>query len=189
MKTLDFAQAAQLLQLASSNEIEDWLKSVAGRAVLNDEAYWRPIGDQSSNAGAIEVSADEINPLVERVVNGMEAVVELRIAESLKQNPPPPLPASPREAIEKLFKIPNGQTRLLEENQARPLADQIQVILRGAKELPTIIVRDQRIGIHPRQFHSTIVSLGQSVKGQRPYLIGMYGQGALLPSKNVSTHS
>ena len=51
--------------------------------------YWRNVGDQRSNAGPIEASADEINPLVERIVNGMEAVIELRVAESGEQPPEP----------------------------------------------------------------------------------------------------
>ena len=42
---------------------------------------------------------------------------------------------------------------------------------------PTIEVRDCGIGIHPSDFAGSILSLGQSDKGQKPYLVGMYGQG------------
>ena len=48
---------------------------------------------------------------------------------------------------------------------------------KGDQQTPTVEVRDNGIGIHPTEFADTIVALGQSEKGQRPYLIGMYGQG------------
>ena len=145
-----------------------------GTEVLSDQAYWRPVGDQSSNAGAIEASPDEINPLIERVVNGMEAVIELKWIQHTPTKLPP---RTPKKAIETLFNIPNGEARLLTEEQARSLADQVQLVLRGDRDRPTVLVRDRGIGIHPNDFPESIVSLGQSDKGERPYLIGMYGQG------------
>jgi len=57
------------------------------------------------------------------------------------------------------------------------MAEKVQLVLRGEKADPTVIVKDQGIGIHPNNFKATIVELGQSDKGQRPYLVGMYGQG------------
>ena len=164
----------RLLELDSGTAVEAWLTETLGPEVLSDQRYWRPVGDQSSNAGAIEASPDEINPLIERVVNGMEAVIELK----WHQQPSAEwLPQTPKEAIETLFSIPNGEARLLSEEQARILADQVHLVLRGDREHPTVLVRDKGIGIHPNDFAESIVSLGQSDKGERPYLIGMYGQG------------
>ena len=164
---------SELLAIDSSDHLEAWLKRVVGANVLNDEQYWRNVGDQSSNAGPIEASADEINPLVERIVNGMEAIIELRVAESGEK------PPNPRAAIEALFDIPRGESRLLDERAARELGRHLAVSLRGQslRTDPTIEVRDRGLGIHPDDFSGTILALGQSDKGQKPYLIGMYGQG------------
>ena len=177
MLAVDLVLASRLLDLKYPSEVESFIREIAGTGVMSDETSWQPVGAQRSNAGAIEVSADEINPLVERVVNGMEAVVDLRFSEWRRLNPTAVIPSNPKEAIEKLFDIPGGLTRHLTENQGQVLANQVQLILRGDKEQPTIVVRDRGIGIHPSDFASTIVSLGQSEKGQKPYLIGMYGQG------------
>ena len=164
----------RLLELESGAAVEAWLTETLGAEVLSDERYWQPVGGQLSNAGAIEASPDEINPLIERVVNGIEAVIELKWHQ---RAPTEWLPQTPKEAIETLFSIPNGESRLLSEEQARSLADQVHLVLRGDRDQPTVLVRDRGIGIHPSDFAESIVSLGQSDKGERPYLIGMYGQG------------
>ena len=165
--------AKELLALASSDQVERWLREHVSDDVFDIDSYWRPVGDLLSNAGAIEASPDEINPLVERIVNGMEAVIELKWRQAALGKEP----KSPRDAIEKLFGIPNGRSRVLSSDMAQRHADQVELIFRGNSDLPTVIVRDHGIGIHPIDFSGTIVAIGQSNKGQKPYLIGMYGQG------------
>lgn len=166
-------QAQNLLGITSSKKLESWLKDLAGPNVFSDENYWQNVGSQRSNAGPIEASADEINPLVERIVNSIEAVIELRVANSGT------LPVDPRDAIEKLFQVPGGDCSRLEWQKAQELAKHVSVTLRGKSRdtIPTIEVRDKGIGIHPSNFANSILALGQSDKGQKPYLIGMYGQG------------
>lgn len=163
--------AAELLDIDSSFKLESWLKGFVSSDIFEDESYWRNVGNLRSNAGSIEASADEINPLVERVVNAIEAVIELRVAEFGRQ------PENPREAIETLFDIPQGESWRLDETQAQKLAQDVVLTFKGDQQTPTVEVRDNGIGIHPTEFADTIVALGQSEKGQRPYLIGMYGQG------------
>ena len=167
----DPALAEQLLVLDSPEDVEAFLRRVEGPDVLEDDRRWRPVGGLSSNAGSIEASADEINPIVERIVNGIESVIELEVARATSD------PQSAREAIETLFSIPQGAARLLDESAAQQMADRVLVSLRGSRAAPTIVVRDRGIGVHPDEFESTILSLQRSEKGQKPYLVGMYGQG------------
>src|SRR5262249_25209127 len=47
----------------------------------------------------------------------------------------------------------------------------------GDDSRPTVIVEDWGIGQHPSNFPSTLLSLHQSIKREKPYLIGRYGQG------------
>ncbi len=173
MKSISTEQATQLLAITSKDQLETWLTALLGSEVFNTDDHWRLVGDQRSNAGAIEQSADEINPLVERIVNGMEAVIELRVANSEIR------PSNLAEAIELLFGVPQGRARFLDEAQARKLAQHVRVTIRGQQQGsdPTIDVRDFGLGIHPKEFANTILALGQSDKGRKPYLIGMYGQG------------
>ena len=163
----------ELLSLESTDQLESWLSRTFHAAILTDDSYWRLVGDQRSNAGSIEQSADEINPIAERIVNGIEAVLELRVAETGME------PGSPRHAIESLFGAPQGRARLLNDTDARRLAGEVVVTLRGPDRSvdPTIQVRDFGLGIHPTEFPNTVLALGQSDKGQKTYLVGMYGQG------------
>jgi hypothetical protein len=177
MQELNLRQARQLLALQSSVDVEQWLKGVVGPDVLSNERYWRPVGGQTSNAGAIEASADEINPLIERVVNAPEAVIELKLADSIADDSNMVIPANPRTAIEVLWEIPRGEARWLKEDEGRANAHDVELVFRGERDTPTIVVRDRGIGIHPDDFANTIVSLGSSDKGQKLYLVGMYGQG------------
>ena len=165
--------AEELLNLTSSDEVERWLREHITDDVFENDSYWRPVGDQISNAGPIEASPDEINPLVERIVNGMEAIIELKWEQAKLDSEP----RSTRMAIEQLFGVPGGRARNLTSTQAQLHAGLVELVLRGNREKPTVLVRDKGIGIHPTEFSETILALNQSRKGQRPYLLGMYGQG------------
>ena len=174
---MEFLQTTEafrsLLDLDSAEQLEGWLKLAAGPDVFGDSANWKLVGNQTSNAGAIEQSPDDINPLIERIVNGMEAVVELRRMEDGSR------PENPADAIQSLFRIPEGKSRLLDETAAQRMAGFVTMTLRGRNRtnLPTIDIRDVGIGLHPDEFADTILALGQSTKGRQPHLIGMYGQG------------
>ena len=139
----------------------------------SESDHWKNVGNQRSNAGAIEASADEINPLIERIVNSMEAMIELRVADSRT------VPDTPRDAIRRLFHVPDGDCSRLEWQEAQELAQHVLVTFKGESRnsRPTIEIRDKGIGIHPSDFADSILALGQSDKGQKPYLVGLYGQG------------
>ena len=88
-------------------------------------------------------------------------------------------PEGPRDAVRTLFGLPSGDSSQLDSNTARSIAQDVNVVFKGKRRnsTPTIEIIDRGIGIHPLAFSDTILDLGQSVKGQKPYLIGMYGQG------------
>ena len=173
MRITSTEQLQELLNISSGRQLASWLQHLIGTNVMEADGYWRNVGDQRSNAGSIEASADEINPLVERIVNSMEAVIELRVLSTGEE------PSSPRNAIETLFGVPRGECRWLDREVARELAQHITVSFRGdgLRTDPAIEVRDKGMGIHPSEFPDTILALGQSDKGQKNYLVGMYGQG------------
>ena len=166
-------EARKLLEFTTSEELESWLRDSVGVDLDSDSAHWKNVGNLRSNAGPIEASADEINPLVERIVNSMEAVIELRVAARGT------VPDNPRDAIAKLFHVPDGDCSRLDWQKAQEIAQYVSVTFRGESRnsKPTIEVRDKGLGIHPSEFANTILALGQSDKGQKPYLVGMYGQG------------
>jgi hypothetical protein len=150
----------------------------------NGHLHWVPIGRKRGNAGQISLAKKPIAPLAERLINGMEALIELLRQRELDTDPNAPAPASPREAVSRYFKLPPLELIPLQDKkslreEARKVARLLLLQLKWdskAKEF-AIIIRDRGIGQTPVRMHSTLLSLGSSDKGDKPYLIGVFGQG------------
>ena len=62
---------------------------------------------------------------------------------------------------------------------ARELAKRLRVKVnhdKASKEF-AVFIEDDGIGQTPSRMHETLLSLGSSDKGDKPYLIGLFGQG------------
>jgi hypothetical protein len=126
----------------------------------------------------VEVSPDPINPLVERLVNGIESLIQFELdLERLAHKGHQEIPTSVFEAAERYYGVPQGRSRNMSTTDRRRLAQNLKLILRGKRGMPTVIVQDKGIGIHPYDMPDTILSLANSSKGKKPYLIGAYGHG------------
>jgi hypothetical protein len=150
--------------------------------------HWVPVGRDRGNAGRIRLAGKPIYPTAERLVNGMEALIEMMRLRELQQNPGAPPPASPREAVLRYFNLPpldqiplseqkiNGKT--LREH-AREFARWLQLDLKFDRKLKefALSIRDHGVGQTPLKMHKTLLSLGSSDKGDKSYLIGVFGQG------------
>jgi hypothetical protein len=68
--------------------------------------HWVPVGRDRGNAGRIQLAGEPYNPLAERLVNGMEAIIEMARQQELLSNPGASVPQSPREAVERYFDLP-----------------------------------------------------------------------------------
>jgi hypothetical protein len=142
-----------------------------------------PIGRKRGNAGQISLAKRPINPLAERLINGMEAIIEMMRQRELLDDPTALPPVDPHEAVHRYFRlppleqIPSGPKQL--RQQAREIARLLVLQLKWdnkAKEF-AIVVRDSGIGQTAARMHSTLLSLGSSDKADKPYLIGVFGQG------------
>lgn len=152
------------------------------------QLHWIPVGRDRGNAGRIKLANRPINPPVERTINGMEALIELARRQELLANSEAPAPASPREAVRRYFELPpldqlpdaTGLIRGLQPRRyARELARKILLQVQWDKGLRewVVVIRDHGIGQAPERMHRTLLSLGSSDKGDKPYLIGVFGQG------------
>lgn len=137
-----------------------------------------PVGGNPSNAGPIEMASEPISPLIERLMNAFDGVIELYAAIKGSGQT---LPISPREAVTRWCDIKGGHAYNLTIQERQEIAEQIQVIIddsgEGKDKAPTFIFRDFGIGIHPDDWSHTILSLNKSNKLDKPYLAGAYGQG------------
>jgi hypothetical protein len=134
-----------------------------------------------------KLTACGTNPIAERLINGMEAIIELARLRELQKNHEAAMPMSPREAVLRYFGLPplDAAERMEEEERraTRICIDKIRRSLvvnldydRKTKQF-AIIVRDKGMGQSPSRMHDTLLSLGQSDKADKPYLIGVFGQG------------
>ena len=150
--------------------------------------HWIPVGRDRGNAGRITLAATPINPIAERTINGMEAIIELERSRELLRDPKAPAPKSPRDAVNRYFQIPTlDQIPKLDKSEAskalrvraRELARRLRVRVlfdKGSREF-TVGIEDDGIGQTPDAIHETLLSLGETTKGDKFYLIGVFGQG------------
>jgi len=149
--------------------------------------HWMPVGKDRGNAGRIKLAHNPINPIAERLINGMEALIELMQQREMLNDPSKEPPKSPREAIERYFGLPpldqlpkfEGQQRKGLMGTARELARKLRIHLlidKSSGEF-TVCIDDDGIGQLPEKVHKTLLSLGSTNKGDKPYLIGVFGQG------------
>jgi len=163
-----------ILQTATSvSEIEralDTFESTHGQLI-----QWVPVGGRENNVGTIEGSADPGRSIVERITNGIDAILE---KEHEKHNGKPDC-RTPREAAFSWMEVPLQGLSELTPTQRRGLSQQIAVKIQAGdgKEARLIEIRDEGIGITPENMRSTILSLNESNKIHKHYVAGMYGQG------------
>ena len=150
--------------------------------------HWLPVGRDRGNGGRIKLAGKPTNPIAERLVNGMEALIELARLRELARDPNAPMPNSPREAVHRYFGLPNLDSipRTKDTAKRRTLTEKINEARKGLevrllyekkdKEF-TVAIRDQGMGQEPGGIHSTLLSLGQTDKADKPYMIGVFGQG------------
>jgi len=169
---LNSAQVDTLFTLQTKSEVDKFIQDTC------PSATWRNLGDRESPAANVEVSPDPINPLVERLVNGMESLIQLELElERLTGKGYQGTPSSVFDAAGRYFGVPQGRARSLSTADRRQLAQNLKLILRGKHGAPTVVVQDKAMGIHPDDMPDTILSLANSSKGKKPYLIGAYGHG------------
>lgn len=150
--------------------------------------HWIPVGGERGNAGRIKQANQPVNPIAERAVNGMEAIIELSRQRELLANPSSAPPSSPRDAVLRYFGLPpldqlpklvaSEQTKAIRA-KSRELARQLRVRLSFDKPSREFVVsiEDEGIGQTPESIHRTLLSLGSTTKADKWYLIGVFGQG------------
>lgn len=137
---------------------------------------WIPVGKKENNKGPIEIATDPGRCIIERVTNGIDAVLEGE-HESHSGNP---RCQSPKEGARAWLGVPEEGLSALTTAQRRALAQRVTVTVmpgEDTRESRTVEVADRGVGLSPAQMPGTILSLNESNKMQKHYLAGVYGQG------------
>jgi hypothetical protein len=148
--------------------------------------HWVPVGGDRGNSGRIKLAGEPTGPIVERTVNGMESIIELARLLEKRDRPTTPMPASPRDAVLRYFGLPPLDVipRLDDQEEQKEMQRRINK-MRGRLSVRldfedrefTFLVRDEGMGQVASRMHSTLLSLGHTDKADKPYLIGVFGQG------------
>jgi hypothetical protein len=137
--------------------------------------HWVPVGGERGNAGRIKQANQPVNPIAERAINGMEAIIEMARHRELVAEPSACAPFSPRDAVHRYFSLPaldelpklaESETTKTIRARARELARQLRIRLifdKAAREF-TVAIEDDGIGQTPVRIHSTLLSLGSTTK-------------------------
>jgi hypothetical protein len=150
--------------------------------------HWFPVGRDRGNAGRIKLAGSPENPIAERTINAMEAVIDLERHRELRTSPDAIPPQTPREAAMRYFSLPPlhqlpGWPHPIQgkkpADHARDLARRVRVrLVRSPRPVEyAIVVEDDGIGQMASNVHRSLLSLGRSDKPDKPYLIGVFGQG------------
>jgi len=138
-------------------------------------ARWRNYGDLEANNGRINITSSPVSIFAERITNAIDAIIELEAEKnqqikSLK---------TPRKAVEVAFGIPEtGLTKILEKQRGDIVNEiGIEVFVRHRNNEINVAFRDKGIGLTRYEMPKTILSLNESNKIRKQYLVGQYGQG------------
>jgi hypothetical protein len=85
--------ASKLLGMRTKTEVSRFLEEISED--LGGNLKWFPVSGKNDNARSIELSTEQAPPLVERITNSIDAIIELCEADIPKDQP---RPQSPREA-------------------------------------------------------------------------------------------
>jgi hypothetical protein len=149
--------------------------------------HWLPVGLERGNGGRIKLAGEPMNPIAERAVNGMESLIELARLSELLRDPSAVMPANPRQAVLRYFGLPRlDAIERMDKEKRKELRERVNEVRRHlsihldhdrkTKQF-AVTVQDEGMGQLPARMHETLLSLGQSDKADKPYLIGVFGQG------------
>jgi hypothetical protein len=147
--------------------------------------HWVPVGRDRGNSGRIKLGGEPTGPLAERAVNGMEAIIELARLRELLTHPRTPMPSTPRDAVLRYFGLPRlDEIPSMDPDKRREMQQLINDVRKKLEVHVTFedrefafLVRDKGMGQPADRIHSTLLSLGHTDKADKPYLIGVFGQG------------
>lgn len=137
---------------------------------------WMPVGGRKNNSGTIQAAGDPARSLIERVTNGIDAVLE----RAFQEHNGKPDCRSPREAAGAWFGVPKSGLHKLSNQERRKLAQgSVSLTLSpgDGKAKRTVIVADHGLGLSAEQMPRTILSLNAENKIDKFYLSGAFGQG------------
>jgi hypothetical protein len=162
----------RLLAAGTEDEVQAILDA-GGLAA--DASKWTPYGNNESFYGVVEnQQAHPIPALVEKVTNGIDAILEKRVLQEGIGIRSKEAPKSVREALDRYF----PQHRNWDVGDARrQQARNLQIVASGPRRDTSLLVYDDGVGQAPQDFPDTFLSLLRGNKNDVHFVQGKYNMG------------
>lgn len=162
----------RLLAAGTEDEVQGILD---GEGLTNDSTKWTPYGDNESFYGVVEnQQAHPVPALVEKVTNGIDAILEKKVLQAGLDIRAPEAPRSVREALDRYF--PDHRNWDLGDARRRQARD-LQIVASGPRRDTSLLVYDDGVGQAPEDFSRTFLSLLRGNKNDVHFVQGKYNMG------------
>jgi len=175
-----------LLRAESELEI---VRLLDGAGLWTDDSAWRPLGDNESNYGIVNnQQGDAFGALVEKIVNSIDARLELACLLAGIDPTSEDAPRTGREVVARFVEEADGELKdsdgllaLWGERGIDVLAHarNICVVATGSRDHtpPNISIIDKGVGQTPSNFPTTFMSLVSGNKAKIPFVTGKWNMG------------
>jgi hypothetical protein len=164
----NYTEAMFLNELVSARSSEAIEQSVRNWIDEHGEDGFVPIGRDSANARAMEAMKDAVRAHNEIVTNSFDALVDFAEKGNLFN---PPAPTNATEALDQAAEM--GAAVMVATTFPADIDGRVDY----RTSLRNVTTSDEALGVEARQFGSTIMQTGESVKISNPLALGMWGQG------------
>ena len=136
---------------------------------------WRPYGDNEAFYGVVEnQQAHPVPALVEKIMNGIDAILEKKVVEDGIDVRSDRAPKSVKEALDRYF--PNHRNWDLGDFRRQQARD-LQIVASGPRRDTSLLIYDNGIGQTPENFPKTFLSLLRGNKNDVHFVQGKYNMG------------
>lgn len=162
----------RLIKSGTENEVQAILDA---EGLATDSSKWTPYGDNESFYGVVEnQQAHPVPALVEKITNGIDAILEKKVREDGIDIKSREAPASLQEALDRYF--PNHRDWDVGEARRKQAGD-LQIVASGPRRDTSLLVYDNGVGQAPADFGSTFLSLLRGNKNEVHFVQGKYNMG------------
>ena len=161
-----------LFRCSKEEEVGQFLKYYS---LIDSSENWASYGGTRSNFSVVEnQQSGPVPALIEKVTNGIDAILMRRCVENDIDPRSPQAPRSIIEAVERFF--PDYKNWDIIHNRRRQ-AEDLQILADGPKLNPSLVVYDNGEGQLPASFPDTFLSLLRSNKNEIHFVHGQYNMG------------
>lgn len=143
--------------------------------LLESPPNWKPYGGNENNFGVVEnQQASPIPALVEKITNGIDAILERRCLEEGIDPKSSEAPKSIPDAVSIFF--PDHKNWDLTAHRKQQ-SEMLQIVADGPRMETSLVIFDEGIGQAPEDFENTFLSLLRGNKNEIHFVQGKYNMG------------